>query len=114
MSAAKNVGCWYFQISSSWNSNSDLVLYSHKILHSVSVTTAVVSLCMVRGPVVLQTSITLLWTMYELAKQPGLQEELRTEIAAARKSSHGDVVQMLKMIPLVKGAVKETLRYEKA
>ncbi|KAJ8417244.1 hypothetical protein AAFF_G00284710 [Aldrovandia affinis] len=56
------------------------------------------------------TSITLLWTLYELAKQPDLQEELRAEIAAARKSTQGDLVQMLKIIPLVKGSVKETLR----
>ncbi|KAJ8417245.1 hypothetical protein AAFF_G00284720 [Aldrovandia affinis] len=56
------------------------------------------------------TSITLLWTLYELAKQPSLQEELRAEIAAARKSTQGDLVQMLKIIPLVKGCLKETLR----
>ncbi|KAJ8344482.1 hypothetical protein SKAU_G00318110 [Synaphobranchus kaupii] len=56
------------------------------------------------------TSITLLWTLYELAKQPELQEELRAEIAAARASSQGDMVEMLKMVPLVKGALKETLR----
>lgn len=66
-----------------------------------------------RGSVVLQTSTTLLWTLYELAKQPELQEELRAEIAAARVSSQGDLVEMLKMVPLVKGALKETLRYEK-
>ncbi|XP_061078481.1 cholesterol side-chain cleavage enzyme, mitochondrial-like isoform X1 [Conger conger] len=56
------------------------------------------------------TSTTLLWTLYELAKQPELQEELRAEIAAARLSSQGDLVEMLKMVPLVKGALKETLR----
>uniref|UniRef100_A0A8B9JNT0 Cholesterol side-chain cleavage enzyme, mitochondrial n=1 Tax=Astyanax mexicanus TaxID=7994 RepID=A0A8B9JNT0_ASTMX len=56
------------------------------------------------------TSITLLWTLYELARHPDLQEELRAEITAARAASEGDTVQMLKMVPLVKGALKETLR----
>nr|XP_015198939.1 PREDICTED: cholesterol side-chain cleavage enzyme, mitochondrial [Lepisosteus oculatus] len=56
------------------------------------------------------TSITLLWTLYELARHPGLQEELRAEIQAARASSDGDITQVLKAVPLVKGALKETLR----
>ncbi|ROL46622.1 Cholesterol side-chain cleavage enzyme, mitochondrial [Anabarilius grahami] len=56
------------------------------------------------------TSITLMWTLYELARHPDLQEELRAEISAARFASKGDVVQMLKMVPLLKGALKETLR----
>ncbi len=61
--------------------------------------------------VVHQTSVTLLWTLYELARHPDLQEEIRAEISAARIASKGDVVQMLKMVPLIKGALKETLRY---
>uniref|UniRef100_A0A3B4YSX5 Cholesterol side-chain cleavage enzyme, mitochondrial n=1 Tax=Seriola lalandi dorsalis TaxID=1841481 RepID=A0A3B4YSX5_SERLL len=56
------------------------------------------------------TSITLLWTLYELARHPNLQEELRAEVAAARAESQGDMLKMLKRIPLVKGALKETLR----
>uniref|UniRef100_A0A4W6DIN9 Cholesterol side-chain cleavage enzyme, mitochondrial n=1 Tax=Lates calcarifer TaxID=8187 RepID=A0A4W6DIN9_LATCA len=56
------------------------------------------------------TSITLLWTLYELARHPNLQEELRAEVAAARAESQGDTLEMLKRIPLVKGALKETLR----
>ncbi|KAL0968898.1 hypothetical protein UPYG_G00273340 [Umbra pygmaea] len=56
------------------------------------------------------TSITLLWTLYELARHPDLQEELRLEVSAARSSSQGDVMQMLKRIPLIKGALKESLR----
>lgn len=58
-----------------------------------------------------QTSITLMWTLYELARHPDLQEEIRAEISAARIASKGDVMQMLKMVPLLKGALKETLRY---
>uniref|UniRef100_A0A6Q2XV96 Cholesterol side-chain cleavage enzyme, mitochondrial n=1 Tax=Esox lucius TaxID=8010 RepID=A0A6Q2XV96_ESOLU len=56
------------------------------------------------------TSITLLWTLYELARHPDLQEELRGEVVGARASSQGNMLQMLKRIPLVKGALKETLR----
>ncbi|KAL4658708.1 cholesterol side-chain cleavage enzyme, mitochondrial isoform X1 [Arapaima gigas] len=56
------------------------------------------------------TSITLLWTLYELARHPDLQEELRAEIIAARASTKGNLLQMLKKVPLVRGAVKETLR----
>ncbi|KAM6960618.1 cholesterol side-chain cleavage enzyme, mitochondrial-like [Aplochiton taeniatus] len=56
------------------------------------------------------TSITLLWTLYELAKNPALQEELRGEVVAARAASQGDIQEMLKNIPMVKGALKETLR----
>lgn len=62
------------------------------------------------GLFVFQTSITLLWTLYELARHPNLQEELRAEVAAARAESQGDMLEMLKRIPLVKGALKETLR----
>lgn len=50
--------------------------------------------------------------MYELAKHPAIQEDLRAEIAAARAESQGDMLEMLKRIPLVKGALKETLRCE--
>ncbi|KAM4618358.1 cholesterol side-chain cleavage enzyme, mitochondrial [Polymixia lowei] len=56
------------------------------------------------------TSITLLWTLYELARHPSLQEELRAEVAAARAETQGDMLEMLRRIPLVKGALKETLR----
>lgn len=59
---------------------------------------------------VFQTSITLLWTLYELARHPDLQEELRAEVLVARTASQGDTLQMLKMVPLLKGALKETLR----
>ena len=50
--------------------------------------------------------------MYELARHPSLQEELRAEVAAARAESQGDMVETLKRIPLVKGALKETLRWK--
>ena len=61
-------------------------------------------------PLCPQTSVTLQWTLYELARHPALQEELRAEVATARAQSQGDLLGMLKRIPLLKGALKETLR----
>uniref|UniRef100_UPI00406DB548 Cytochrome P450, CYP11A1 n=1 Tax=synthetic construct TaxID=32630 RepID=UPI00406DB548 len=56
------------------------------------------------------TSMTLLWTLYELARNPHVQEELRAEILAARQQAQGDLSKMLKSVPLLKAAIKETLR----
>ncbi|XP_067829642.1 cholesterol side-chain cleavage enzyme, mitochondrial-like [Heptranchias perlo] len=56
------------------------------------------------------TSMTLLWTMYELAKNPIVQEKLRNEIIAANQKTGGDPLQMLKSVPLLRAALKETLR----
>ncbi|XP_013927265.1 PREDICTED: cholesterol side-chain cleavage enzyme, mitochondrial-like [Thamnophis sirtalis] len=56
------------------------------------------------------TSITLQWALYELARAPHLQEQLRSEISAAKASSQGDVAKMMKSTPLLKAAIKETLR----
>uniref|UniRef100_A0A4W3HKK1 Cholesterol side-chain cleavage enzyme, mitochondrial n=1 Tax=Callorhinchus milii TaxID=7868 RepID=A0A4W3HKK1_CALMI len=56
------------------------------------------------------TSITLLWTMYELARNPNLQEKLRNEILAAEQETHGDLFKTLQFVPLVKATLKETLR----
>ncbi|XP_078388340.1 cholesterol side-chain cleavage enzyme, mitochondrial-like [Cetorhinus maximus] len=56
------------------------------------------------------TSVTLLWTMYELAKNPNVQENLRSEIIEANQKTEGDPLQMLKSVPLLRAALKETLR----
>ncbi|XP_077120225.1 cholesterol side-chain cleavage enzyme, mitochondrial isoform X1 [Ranitomeya variabilis] len=56
------------------------------------------------------TSMTLQWAMYELARAPGVQEKLRSEVLAARATSGNDLTTLLKKIPLVKAALKETLR----
>ncbi|MEE6518140.1 hypothetical protein FKM82_028908 [Ascaphus truei] len=56
------------------------------------------------------TSMTLQWAMFELARSPGVQERLRSEVTAAREAYGSDLTTLLKNIPLVKAAVKETLR----
>ncbi|ETE67756.1 Cholesterol side-chain cleavage enzyme, mitochondrial, partial [Ophiophagus hannah] len=56
------------------------------------------------------TSITLQWALYELARAPHLQDQLRSEISAAKASSQGDVAKMMKSTPLLKATIKETLR----
>uniref|UniRef100_A0A8D0L640 Cholesterol side-chain cleavage enzyme, mitochondrial n=1 Tax=Sphenodon punctatus TaxID=8508 RepID=A0A8D0L640_SPHPU len=56
------------------------------------------------------TSMTLQWAMYELARSPSIQEQLRAEIFAAKAKAQGDMLKLLKSIPLLKASVKETLR----
>ncbi|XP_010280351.1 PREDICTED: cholesterol side-chain cleavage enzyme, mitochondrial, partial [Phaethon lepturus] len=52
------------------------------------------------------TSMTLQWAMFELARSPGVQEQLRAEVLAAKREAAGDRVKMLKTIRLLKAAVK--------
>uniref|UniRef100_A0A8C0AQI4 Cholesterol side-chain cleavage enzyme, mitochondrial n=1 Tax=Buteo japonicus TaxID=224669 RepID=A0A8C0AQI4_9AVES len=56
------------------------------------------------------TSMTLQWAMFELARSPGVQEQLRAEVLAAKREAAGDRVKMLKTIRLLKATIKETLR----
>uniref|UniRef100_UPI00398EDB63 cholesterol side-chain cleavage enzyme, mitochondrial-like n=1 Tax=Pristiophorus japonicus TaxID=55135 RepID=UPI00398EDB63 len=56
------------------------------------------------------TSMTLQWIMYELAKYPSVQDNLRREIIEAKQRTGGDPLQMLKSVPLLRAALKETLR----
>ncbi|XP_053896986.1 cholesterol side-chain cleavage enzyme, mitochondrial isoform X2 [Malaclemys terrapin pileata] len=56
------------------------------------------------------TSMTLQWAMFELARTPVVQEQLREEIFAARQAAQGDMLKMLKAIRLLKAVIKETLR----
>ncbi|XP_068128680.1 cholesterol side-chain cleavage enzyme, mitochondrial [Hyperolius riggenbachi] len=56
------------------------------------------------------TSMTLQWAMYELARAPSVQEKLRAEVKAAREAYGNDLNALLKKIPMVKAALKETLR----
>lgn len=61
-------------------------------------------------PAPLQTSMTLQWAMFELARAPAVQEQLRAEVLAAKREAAGDRVKMLRSIRLLKAAIKETLR----
>ncbi|XP_074088797.1 cholesterol side-chain cleavage enzyme, mitochondrial [Macrotis lagotis] len=56
------------------------------------------------------TSVTLQWCLYEMARNLKVQDMLRAEVLAARKNAQGDMKVMLKSIPLLKAAIKETLR----
>ncbi|KAM9586411.1 cholesterol side-chain cleavage enzyme, mitochondrial [Trichechus inunguis] len=56
------------------------------------------------------TSMTLQWSMYEMARSLRVQEALRAEVLAARRQAKGDIHMMLKLVPLLKASIKETLR----
>uniref|UniRef100_A0A452H3G6 Cholesterol side-chain cleavage enzyme, mitochondrial n=1 Tax=Gopherus agassizii TaxID=38772 RepID=A0A452H3G6_9SAUR len=56
------------------------------------------------------TSMTLQWAMFELARTPVVQEQLRAEIFAARQAAQGNMLKMLKALRLLKAVIKETLR----
>ncbi|XP_006888366.1 PREDICTED: cholesterol side-chain cleavage enzyme, mitochondrial-like [Elephantulus edwardii] len=56
------------------------------------------------------TSMTLQWSLYEMARSLKVQEALRAEVLAARRQANGDLNMMLKLIPLLRASIKETLR----
>ncbi|KAM3929693.1 cytochrome P450 11B, mitochondrial-like [Leptodactylus fuscus] len=56
------------------------------------------------------TAMPLLFTLFELARNPAVQRELRGEIHKAEAQSPKDLNQLLNLMPLLKGAIKETLR----
>ncbi|XP_068094501.1 cytochrome P450 11B, mitochondrial [Hyperolius riggenbachi] len=56
------------------------------------------------------TAMPLLFTLFELARNPSLQRELREEIRKAEAENPDDLKQLLNSVPLLKGAIKETLR----
>ncbi|XP_041035615.1 cytochrome P450 11B, mitochondrial-like [Carcharodon carcharias] len=56
------------------------------------------------------TAHSLLFTLFELARNQTLQSTLRTEVTAAYQEAHGDVCKLLRSVPLLRGAIKETLR----
>ncbi|CAH2273331.1 cholesterol side-chain cleavage enzyme, mitochondrial [Pelobates cultripes] len=56
------------------------------------------------------TSMTIQWALYELARSPGVQEKLRSEVISARRKCGNDLAELLQNIPLVKATIKETLR----
>ncbi|KAM6202438.1 cholesterol side-chain cleavage enzyme, mitochondrial [Rhynchocyon petersi] len=56
------------------------------------------------------TSMTLQWSLYEMGRSLRVQEALRAEVLAARRQAKGDMDMMLKLVPLLKASIKETLR----
>uniref|UniRef100_A0A8C5WG10 Cholesterol side-chain cleavage enzyme, mitochondrial n=1 Tax=Leptobrachium leishanense TaxID=445787 RepID=A0A8C5WG10_9ANUR len=56
------------------------------------------------------TAMTLQWALYELARNPGMQEKLRSEVIAARRTFGSNLSSLLQNVPLVKATIKETLR----
>uniref|UniRef100_UPI00398F8C03 cytochrome P450 11C1 isoform X2 n=1 Tax=Pristiophorus japonicus TaxID=55135 RepID=UPI00398F8C03 len=56
------------------------------------------------------TALSLLFTLFELARNPSVQEALRDEVTAAYEDARGDVDKLLHSVPLLRGAIKETLR----
>ncbi|XP_075345851.1 25-hydroxyvitamin D-1 alpha hydroxylase, mitochondrial, partial [Mycteria americana] len=55
-------------------------------------------------------SSTLSWSLYELARHPGVQAALHRELAAALGSGCGPSATALGQVPLLRAVVKETLR----
>ncbi|XP_031467744.1 cytochrome P450 11B, mitochondrial-like, partial [Phasianus colchicus] len=58
------------------------------------------------------TAVPLLFTLFELARNPAVQEELRAEIRAAEQHRNEGIHRVLGAMPLVRAAIKETLRWE--
>ncbi|KAM4029476.1 cytochrome P450 11B, mitochondrial-like [Anomaloglossus baeobatrachus] len=56
------------------------------------------------------TAMPLLFTLFELARNPSVQRELREEVRKAEAQNPEDLNQLLNLMPLLKGAIKETLR----
>lgn len=58
----------------------------------------------------LQTAIPLVMTLFELARNPDVQQALRQESLAAAASITADPQKVMSDLPLLKAALKETLR----
>ena len=58
-----------------------------------------------------QISSTLSWSLYELARHPGVQEALHRELVAARGPGPSLSPAALGRVPLLRAVVKETLRW---
>ncbi|XP_060628781.2 cytochrome P450 11B, mitochondrial-like [Anolis sagrei] len=56
------------------------------------------------------TAVPLLFSLFELARNPQVQASIREEIQAAEKQGFGEISKVLNSLPLLKGAIKETLR----
>ncbi|KAM8811115.1 cytochrome P450 11B, mitochondrial-like [Eudromia elegans] len=56
------------------------------------------------------TAVPLLFTLFELARNPAVQEALRAEVRAADARRPRDLPALLAQLPLLRAALKETLR----
>ncbi|XP_059579620.1 cytochrome P450 11B, mitochondrial [Alligator mississippiensis] len=56
------------------------------------------------------TAVPLLFTLFELARNPSVQAALRDEIVAAEAQGPRELPKLLNSLPLLKAAIKETLR----
>ncbi|XP_019391676.1 PREDICTED: cytochrome P450 11B, mitochondrial-like, partial [Crocodylus porosus] len=56
------------------------------------------------------TAVPLLFTLFELARNPSVQATLQDEIAAAEAQGPQELPKLLNSLPLLKAAIKETLR----
>ncbi len=58
-----------------------------------------------------QTAVPLQFALFELARNPGVQERVRAQVLASWEQASGDPQKALQGAPLLKGTVKETLRW---
>lgn len=66
--------------------------------------------CLLHPHAPCQTSMTLQWHLYEMARSLKVQEMLRKEVLDARHQAQGNISAMLQQVPLLKASIKETLR----
>ena len=61
--------------------------------------------------ILFQTSMTSLWTLYLLARNPDVQKQLHDEVTSVLKPGEHATPAALQKMPFLRGCVKETLRY---
>ena len=59
----------------------------------------------------LQTSNTIQWTLYSLARNPDVQERLHEEVTSLLKPGERATASTLQKMHFLRGCIKETLRY---
>ena len=60
---------------------------------------------------VLQTALTLAWTLYSLGCNPEVQEKLRGEVQSVVGSDSTVTPEHIQRMPYIKDCIKETMRY---
>lgn len=58
----------------------------------------------------LQTSNTILWILYSLARNPNVQKQLHEEVSSGLKPGERATLENLQKMPLLRGCIKESLR----